>query len=303
MLNVYNRYADIRIDAAFKICFGTEANKDNMIGLLGLLIPDAHIVDITFMDKEFPGFVMSEKTTIFDVYCKTEDGRRIIVEMQLKSQRHFVDRAIYYSTYPLREQLSTPMETEPGTIRSYGLRPVYTISIVDFSLDHDDAEEALTDGLLSSYSLRNDRNGERLSDTLHYVFFELGRFHYGKNELDRCSTGLEKLAYVFRYIMQLDARPDELAEDFFIRLFHSAELAGFTEADREKYDKDMTTELDKIAQLDYAREEGREEGRVEGREKEKIETAKKMLDLGIEVEIIRKVTSLSIEEIQKLQSK
>ena len=99
--------------------------------------------------------------------------------------------------------------------------------------------------------------------------------------------------------MQLDARPDELAEDFFIRLFHSAELAGFTEADREKYDKDMTTELDKIAQLDYAREEGREEGR----EKEKIETAKKMLDLGIEVEIIRKVTSLSIEEIQKLQSK
>ena len=99
--------------------------------------------------------------------------------------------------------------------------------------------------------------------------------------------------------MQLDARPDELDEDFFIRLFHSAELAGFTEADREKYDKDMTTELDKIAQLDYAREEGR----VEGREIEKIETAKKMLDLGIEVEIIRKVTSLSIEEIQKLQSK
>ena len=95
--------------------------------------------------------------------------------------------------------------------------------------------------------------------------------------------------------MQLDARPDELAEDFFIRLFHSAELAGFTEADREKYDKDMTTELDKIAQLDYAREEGREI--------EKIETAKKMLDLGIEVEMIRKVTSLSIEEIQKLQSK
>ena len=103
--------------------------------------------------------------------------------------------------------------------------------------------------------------------------------------------------------MQLDARPDELDEDFFIRLFHSAELAGFTEADREKYDKDMTTELDKIAQLDYAREEGREEGRVEGREKEKIETAKKMLDLGIEVEMIKKVTSLSIEEIQKLQSK
>ncbi|MBR5955410.1 MAG: PD-(D/E)XK nuclease family transposase [Bacteroidales bacterium] len=77
MLNVYNRYADIRIDAAFKICFGTEANKDNMIGLLGLLIPDAHIVDITFMVKEFPGFVLSEKTTIFDVYCKTEDGQRI----------------------------------------------------------------------------------------------------------------------------------------------------------------------------------------------------------------------------------
>ncbi|MBO4817688.1 MAG: Rpn family recombination-promoting nuclease/putative transposase [Bacteroidales bacterium] len=169
MLNINKRYADIRIDAAFKICFGTEANKDNMIGLLGLLIPDAHIVDITFMDKEFPGFVMSEKTTIFDVYCKTEDGRRIIVEMQLKSQRHFVDRAIYYSTYPLREQLSTPMETDPGTIRSYGLRPVYTISIVDFSLDHDDAERALTDGLLrrmsSTAAVRGSKSSPMCSGT------------------------------------------------------------------------------------------------------------------------------------------
>ena len=99
--------------------------------------------------------------------------------------------------------------------------------------------------------------------------------------------------------MQLDARPDELAEDFFIRLFHSAELAGFTEADREKYDKDMTTELDKIAQLDYAREEGR----VEGREKEKIETAKKMLEDGLDADLICRYTGLSIEEIQKLQSK
>ena len=103
--------------------------------------------------------------------------------------------------------------------------------------------------------------------------------------------------------MQLDARPDELDEDFFIRLFHSAELAGFTEADREKYDKDMTTELDKIAQLDYAREEGREEGRVEGREKEKIETAKKMLEDGLDADLICRYTGLSIEEIQKLQSK
>lgn len=95
--------------------------------------------------------------------------------------------------------------------------------------------------------------------------------------------------------MQLDARPDELDEDFFIRLFHSAELAGFTEADREKYDKDMTTELDKIAQLDYAREEGRL--------KEKIETAKKMLEDGLDADLICRYTGLSIEEIQKLQSK
>ena len=99
--------------------------------------------------------------------------------------------------------------------------------------------------------------------------------------------------------MQLDARPDELDEDFFIRLFHSAELAGFTEADREKYDKDMTTELDKIAQLDYAREEGR----VEGREKEKIETAKKMLEDGLDAGLICRYTGLPIDEIQKLQSK
>ncbi|MBR5955411.1 MAG: hypothetical protein IK022_02565 [Bacteroidales bacterium] len=61
----------------------------------------------------------------------------------------------------------------------------------------------------------------------------------------------------------------------------------------------MTTELDKIAQLDYAREEGR----VEGREKEKIETAKKMLEDGLDAGLICRYTGLSIEKIQKLQGK
>ncbi|MBO4817689.1 MAG: hypothetical protein J5498_05360 [Bacteroidales bacterium] len=61
----------------------------------------------------------------------------------------------------------------------------------------------------------------------------------------------------------------------------------------------MTTELDKIAQLDYAREEGR----VEGREKEKIETAKKMLEDGLDAGLICRYTGLPIDEIQKLQSK
>ena len=48
------------------------------------------------------------------------------------------------------------------------------------------------------------------------------------------------------------------------------------------------------------RKEGRKEGVAEGRKEEKVEIAKRMLGEGISIDLIRKVTGLSQEEIEKL---
>ncbi len=49
------------------------------------------------------------------------------------------------------------------------------------------------------------------------------------------------------------------------------------------------------------KEEGRKEGLQEGIEKGKIEIAKNLLKLGLEIEVIKKSTGLSEQEIKSLQ--
>ena len=49
------------------------------------------------------------------------------------------------------------------------------------------------------------------------------------------------------------------------------------------------------------KEEGLEEGQKIGEQKKAVETCKRMLELGLPLDIIRKSTELSEEEIQKIQ--
>lgn len=53
--------------------------------------------------------------------------------------------------------------------------------------------------------------------------------------------------------------------------------------------------------MHHSKQEGIKEGIKEGRYKEKLETAKSFLNLGLKPEMIAKGTGLSIEEINQLQ--
>ena len=50
----------------------------------------------------------------------------------------------------------------------------------------------------------------------------------------------------------------------------------------------------------HAEQKGLERGREEGKEFEKLEIAKNLLGMGVEVEIIAKSTGLTLEQIKKL---
>ena len=67
---------------------------------------------------------------------------------------------------------------------------------------------------------------------------------------------------------------------------------------REFYDHNMRTELDIIAQTDYAVRQGRAEGKAEG----KAEVAKAMLKNGLPVEMVMSCTGLSKKEVEALKN-
>ena len=73
------RYADLMNDDVFKLVFGQESSKDVMIEFLNRVIEDRVIVDLEFMDKEMKSLDRDKKDSIYDMFCKTDDGSRIVV--------------------------------------------------------------------------------------------------------------------------------------------------------------------------------------------------------------------------------
>ncbi len=82
--------------------------------------------NIRYLNPEQLGLTREDRKSVFDVCCKTDSGEEFIVEMQKERQTYFRDRALYYSTYPLREQ------GRKGDW-SYRLTPVYMVGILDFT--------------------------------------------------------------------------------------------------------------------------------------------------------------------------
>ena len=262
-------YANIMYDTPFKISFGSELGKQNMINLLNCLIPDRHIDDITYEKTEQPGFFISEKKSIFDLSCKSGDDS-FVVEMQITRKADYQARALFYSTFLLREQLLTPAEEnrirESGSRKAlvrYSLKPVYVVSIINFQLDHA-SEEALRDGLVSSYSIRNDIADERMTEALHFVFLELGRMKYGPQEAHKCRSLVEKVAFAFKNGPKLEGKPEEFEDKFIKDLFHTMEIMGYTYEQRVAYEREILAELEHNSEITAAREDGMKEGIAQG---------------------------------------
>ena len=299
------RFANILFDETFKIVVGAPGNEPLLIRLIETLIPGKKIRSLERLDKENHGLVISDKNTTFDLFCTSEAGEQFIVEMQFAEQETYRERMLFYATYPLRAQMDArirAVERLSGITRDrmdYSLHPVYVLSMLNFSLPHE-GDEALEEGLVSRFSIRNDGNGEIMTDALHFIYLELGRLGRKKGEEALCRTSLERLAYSLKYMHMLDERPNGFDDDLQQMLFTATELAGMTQEQRQEYDKTMTTKIDIIEQQETARKRGLEEGMEKGRLEGLLDVAGKMRAEGLPAELICRMTGLSAEQLKAL---
>ena len=99
------RFIDPRVDWAFKRIFGSEDTKECVITFLNGLFEDELVIqDVTFAKTEKLGLRPDDRGVVFDVYCVTNEGKHIIVEMQKKEQEYFADRALYYTARAIVQQ-------------------------------------------------------------------------------------------------------------------------------------------------------------------------------------------------------
>lgn len=326
------RYAFLLFDSTFKTVICTPENEKLLIQIIELLVPGRHISGITFINTEKHGLVISEKVVNFDLLCKDANtDEEFLVEVQNAPQSSFQDRVLSYSTYPIREQMAVRLakirEGESLNRMDYSLKPVYVISLVNFALKHEN-DSVLEEGYVCRYELRNQHNNELMTPALNFVFVEMGRMKLGPENGSQCNTLLEKFIFSMKYMHLLTEPPKSFTDQLLDGLYRATELASMSLETRELYDHNMRTELDIIAEREYARQvaladgrrEGREEGLAEGRKeglvegkkeglaegkKEglaegKKEIAKAMLADKMAPERVAKYTGLTVEEVKAL---
>ena len=75
-----DRYIDLRTDFGFKHIFG---DREFLLYFLNAVLKiEGGIVDLHYDNTEKPGLFKGDRTTIFDLYCKTKAGESILIEMQ-----------------------------------------------------------------------------------------------------------------------------------------------------------------------------------------------------------------------------
>ena len=282
------KYINLMVDWSFKRVFGTEVNKDILIEFLKVVFPQFAITDITYIPTEQLGIMEDDRKAIFDVLCKTEDDKTFLVEMQRGAQKHFFERALYYTSFPIMKQGKKAIakeEEEGADPWDFSLDGVFFLGILDFKYEQDEMTE-------HRYQLLETKTLKRMTDKLEFVFVEVAKFNKREDELE---TDLDKWLYLLKNMSTLLERPAALRDRVFGRLFDVAEYARLDDEERKNYVEAMNTARDTYNQIAYALKKGGE--------KKAYEIAQKMIAKGLDVDTIADLTGLTTEEIAEIAAK
>ncbi|MFH1005846.1 MAG: Rpn family recombination-promoting nuclease/putative transposase [Bacteroidota bacterium] len=265
-----------------KRLFGEEPSKELLLDFLNELLnaEQGKIIKLTYLKSDKLGTSEDERKAIFDLYCENEKGEKFIVELQKTKQKFFKDRALYYSTFPIREQAIQ------GSEWNFELKAVYTVAILGFEFDDDKGQP---NKYRYDIKLSDIETHKIFYDKLTFIYLEMPKFNKTINEL---STRFDKWLYIIKNLNKLDRIPKELREKIFERLFEIAEVARFSQKQLQDYEDSLKYYRDMENSLDTKYEEGIKKG--------KIEIAKKCKQKNMPNKDIVDLTGLSVEEIEKL---
>ena len=288
-------FIDPSTDWGFKRIFG---DKELLINFLNSLLEGERVItNLRYLNNEREGEQTEFRKVIYDLYCETDTGEHIIVEMQKRRQDNFKDRALFYSARSIYEQ------GQQGQW-NFKLTPVYGVFFLDFLLDKKESDYFCKDvSLVEKYS------GKVFSDKLRHIYIELPRFM--KTEAN-CDSFFDCWIYNLTNMRQMKEISFKDRDAIFDRLERIASQANLSKEERAQYDYEWKVANDYFNTLETAkneglregreegREKGREEGREEGRKEEKLAIAKKMKEDGLSWELIAKFTGLTMEETSQL---
>ena len=291
------RYLDPKADLTFKKIFGE--HKDLLISLLNALLPladDEQIESVEYLSPELVPDTYVGKNSIVDVRCRDVKGRQFIVEMQMLWTEAFKQRVLFNASKAFVQQLDKKRKYEL-------LQPVYSLNLVNETFMKDYPDE-----FIHNYSVVHELHSDEIIEGLHFTFVELPKFQAH-------SLKEKKMAVLWlRFLTEIDEQTKQAPQELLdnpetCKALKAVEESAMTQnellAYEDFWDKLGAERLLFVDSNRINREEGRTEGRAEGRAEGIIEgcakVAKNLLNLGMALDEVAKVTGLDIETIEKMK--
>ena len=282
MLTPYKYFSPVT-DITFRKVFGEHI--DLAASLLKAFLPleDGRVItDIQYVPPEMMPENPLRKNSIVDVRCEDSAGTTFLVEMQLNWDSDFMQRVVFNTSKAYVKQLD---KGKPFHL----LQPVYSLNFVQ-----GDLHKGLSEWY-HPYQLVHVYHSDRVFDGLSIVFAEMGK--YQQLEV----KGHTKKDLWMRYFTEMTEKtrkpaPELLADPEVAKAIELLEVINYNEAEQEIYDRYW----DAVSVEATWKSIGWRDGEKAGVEKEKRQLALNMLAEGFEPAVVAKITSLTIEEIQKM---
>ena len=282
---VVQRYVDLLSISGFKAVFGDRNNKDVVMSVINMLLPEGkRVEEIEYAPTEQQGQQETNKEFRYDFMCRGVDGSFFIVEVQSNPEKFWFKRCVSYASRVYDRQNRRGEE--------YDVPPVFLIGLMGIEVKHENPE-LWKERYVSEYSFREKLTNELPDDTIFIIFAELRRF---KKQLHECENDLEKVLYIIKNGWRLENQPQELQDEIFTRLFDACDIPRFDEEKRIQYDKDMFDERRYNGEIAAAREEGHMVGLSKGR----ADMCRAMLEKGIPKETVAEIADLTVAELDEM---
>ena len=293
MSDIEYRIYDPKEDFVFKMIFGTEENKKLLISLLNSILKGKpYIKDLSLNNTELTKILEPNKSSRLDILATSDNGIKFNIEMQCRKTKNLPTRTLFYTSKLYTKDLK---ENE-----DYNKTKV--ISIWLFGENVTDRKSAINEAFVTFQ--KNDKDPyEIMTDSIRIIYLELYKYVIDNKNIDDKLTkwvdfltnpiDLEKKTFEDEDIKQARKTLNYISTDD-----NERSILDAIQKSRNDFYNDMTA----------AKEEGKEEGLKEGldkglkegEKKGKIEMAKNMLKEGLDINLISKLSGLSVKEIEEL---
>ncbi len=287
----------ITFDWAMKRLLRSKANFDILEGFLSELLKD-NITILDLLESESNKDTEQNKLNQVDLKVKNGRGEIIIIEVQYTREYDYLQRILLGVSKVITEHLDKSAQYNEVV-------KVISVNILYFDLGQGD--DYVYHGTTRFVGLHNDdelqlsRNQkeilkkETVSDIYpEYYLLKINQFNdIAKDSLDE-----------WIYFLKNEEIKDEFNAKGLKKAKEEFDVLKLTQNERHAYESHVA-KLRSQASLYYSSQfeghaEGHAEGVKEGIKKEKIQTAKKLLLKGFDIETIAELTELTSQEITKL---